>query len=178
LKQSFNSISFNVIKYNVQVGNSVDLCKLLRQLTEVNVYLIVIYCFSGGDMRKVLNILQSCAMAFDEVNEDNVYACVGHPLRSDVENVVSWMLNESFFTAYKNILDLKTLKGLSLLDLLTEVHCFVHRLELPQRVKIHLLIKMADVERRLLEGTTDKVQLGSLLAAFHEARKMVKEEAE
>ena len=37
---------------------------------------------SGGDMRRVLNILQSCSMAFDEVNEDNVYTCVGHPLKS------------------------------------------------------------------------------------------------
>lgn len=27
---------------------------------------------SGGDMRKVLNILQSTSMAFDVVNEENV----------------------------------------------------------------------------------------------------------
>ena len=39
---------------------------------------------SGGDMRRVLNILQSCSMAFDVVNEDNVYTCVGHPLKSDI----------------------------------------------------------------------------------------------
>merc|ERR1739848_117288 len=30
---------------------------------------------AGGDMRKVLNVLQSCSMAFDLVNEDNVYTC-------------------------------------------------------------------------------------------------------
>jgi replication factor C subunit 3/5 len=28
-------------------------------------------------MRRVINILQSTSMAFDEVNEENVYACVG-----------------------------------------------------------------------------------------------------
>lgn len=30
-----------------------------------------------GDMRRVINILQSTSMAFDVVNEENVYTCVG-----------------------------------------------------------------------------------------------------
>ncbi|TRY62572.1 hypothetical protein TCAL_00479 [Tigriopus californicus] len=132
---------------------------------------------SNGDMRKVINILQSCSMAFDQVNEDNVYTCVGHPLKSDITNIVNWMLNESFNTAYSNIERLKTLKGLSLLDILSEVHLFVHRLELPQKIKIHLLIKMSDLENRLLNGASEKIQLGSLLSAFQVTREMIKEEA-
>lgn len=81
---------------------------------------------ANGDMRKSLNILQvwnmlrwenrteitppsslpfqSCSMAYDEVTEDNVYTCVGHPLRRDVEHIVKWMLNEHFTTAYNSIL--------------------------------------------------------------------------
>lgn len=43
-------------------------------------------------------------MAYDVVNEDNVYLCVGHPLRRDIENVVKWMLNEHFTVAYNSIL--------------------------------------------------------------------------
>ncbi len=61
---------------------------------------------------------------------------------------------------------------------MTEIHKLVHRLELPQRIKIHLLIKMSDLEQRLMGGASEKIQLGSLLAAFHQAREMVKEEAE
>lgn len=30
-----------------------------------------------GDMRRVINILQSTSMAFEEVNEEHVYTCVG-----------------------------------------------------------------------------------------------------
>ena len=62
-------------------------------------------------------------------------------MRSDITNIVNWMLNESFSIAHKNILHLKTLKGLSLLDILTEVHTYVHRLEIPDKIKIHLLTK-------------------------------------
>ena len=38
---------------------------------------------SQGDMRKVINIMQSCAMAWagETITEDIVYTCVGHPLR-------------------------------------------------------------------------------------------------
>ena len=43
-------------------------------------------------------------MAFDEISEDNVYTCVGHPLRKDIENIVYWILNENFTTAYNSIL--------------------------------------------------------------------------
>jgi len=43
-------------------------------------------------------------MAYDEVTEDNVYLCVGHPPRRDIENIVKWMLNDHFSVAYNSIL--------------------------------------------------------------------------
>lgn len=44
-------------------------------------------------------------MAFETVNEENVYTCTGQPLRSDIANMVEWMLNEDFNTVYNSILD-------------------------------------------------------------------------
>jgi len=131
---------------------------------------------SGGDMRRVLNILQSCAMAFDSVSEHNVYKCTGHPQKADIQHVVNWSLNEDFTTAYTNIQQLKTAEGLSLQDILTEVHTFVHRLVLPANVKIMLLTKLAELEARLMAGSSEKIQLGGFLAAFHKAREMIKQE--
>jgi len=130
-----------------------------------------------GDMRKVINILQSASMAFDEVTEDNVYICVGHPLRSDITNIVNWSLNDDFSTAYNNISNLKTLKGLSLQDILTEVHLYVHKIDLPPSIRIHLLIKMAELEERLLSGCSEKMQLGSFVSAFQKTREMIAVEA-
>ncbi|XP_028400424.1 replication factor C subunit 5-like [Dendronephthya gigantea] len=128
---------------------------------------------SGGDMRKALNILQSTSLAFDKVNEENIYTCTGKPQRNDVANMVNWLLNEDYKTAYHNIMELKTMKGLALDDILAEVHTYVHRVEFPASVRMHLLDKMADIEHRLASGTSEKVQLGSLLAAFQVARDMV-----
>lgn len=136
-----------------------------------------IVTLATGDMRKSLNILQSCNMAYDVINEDSVYLCVGHPLRKDIENIVYWVLNENFTTAYNNIMDLKTTKGLALQDILTEVHLYVHKVDLPMHVRLHLLEKMAEVEYRLASGTSEKIQLSSLVAAFQVTRDMIVEEA-
>jgi replication factor C subunit 3/5 len=133
---------------------------------------------SQGDMRRVINVLQSCHMAFEDVTEDNVYTCTGHPLRSDITNIVNWALNEDFSTAFNNIQELKTAKGLSLQDILSEVHLYIHRLELPAQVKIQLLIKMAELEARLMAGSSEKIQLGGFLSAFQVTREMIKAEAE
>lgn len=57
-----------------------------------------------GDMRKVLNVLQSTVMAFDKVNEDNVYTCVGYPLRQDIEQILKALLSgNSVEDSFKSI---------------------------------------------------------------------------
>ena len=67
--------------------------------------------------------------------------------------------------------------GLSLQDIITEVHHFIHKLDLPQKIRIHLLIKLGELEERLMKGTSEKIQLTSMIAAFQVTRNMVKEEA-
>jgi len=43
-------------------------------------------------------------MAFGKVTEENVYTCTGHPLKADIANILDWMLNQKFSTAYRSIL--------------------------------------------------------------------------
>ncbi|XP_033828313.1 replication factor C subunit 5 [Periophthalmus magnuspinnatus] len=132
---------------------------------------------SSGDMRRSLNILQSTSMAYGKVTEDSVYTCTGHPLRSDIANILDWSLNQNFTTAYNQILQLKTLKGLALHDILTEVHLLIHRVDFPPSIRMDLLIKLADIEHRLASGTNEKIQLSSMVAAFQAVRDLVTSDA-
>ncbi|KAJ8666946.1 hypothetical protein QAD02_008608 [Eretmocerus hayati] len=127
---------------------------------------------SGGDMRRVLNVLQSTWLAYGLVNEDNVYSCVGHPLPVDIKNIINWLLNENYQMAYSKVLDLKTRKGLALQDILTEVQVFVNKIEFPDDVIIELIIKMAQIEERVMNGCNEAVQLNSLVAAFQKPREI------
>lgn len=66
---------------------------------------------SGGDMRKVLNVLQSTWLAYGSVTEETVYSCVGHPLPTDITAVANWLLNETYVLAYRSILSpIQTIK--------------------------------------------------------------------
>lgn len=131
---------------------------------------------SFGDMRRALNILQSTSMAHEIVSEDTIYTCTGQPKRSDIEDMLEWMLNKEFSVAYRNLSVLKKEKGIALQDILTEVHAFVHRIDFPTIVKIHILDKMADIEYRLASGASEKIQTTALVAAFQQAKNMVAKE--
>jgi len=129
---------------------------------------------SGGDMRKVLNVLQSTWMAFKNVTEDNVYSCVGHPQRKDIDKILYWLLNDdNFKDTYNKLIALKIDKGLALDDILTQLQHVVMRLELPPMVISQLIIKMASFEQRLALGCTEKIQVAALVAAFQIARSQV-----
>ncbi|KAG8011906.1 Replication factor C subunit 5, partial [Nibea albiflora] len=95
--------------------------------------------------------LQSTSMAYEKVTEDTVYTCTGHPLRSDIANILDWSLNKDFTAAYK--------------------------LDFPPSIRIGLLIKLADIEHRLASGTDEKIQLSSMVAAFQSVRDLVVSEA-
>ncbi|KAG8037349.1 hypothetical protein G9C98_005559 [Cotesia typhae] len=129
---------------------------------------------SGGDMRKVLNVLQSTWLAFGDVTETNVYSCVGHPLPIDIKNIVNWLLNEQYFSAYSKINDLKIKKGLALQDILTQLHLLVNKIEFPDNIIMELIIKLAQIEKQTAAGCNEAVQLNALVSAFQNARDIEK----
>ncbi|KAB5568579.1 hypothetical protein DKX38_002372 [Salix brachista] len=125
---------------------------------------------SNGDMRKALNILQSTHMASQQITEETVYLCTGNPLPQDVQQITHWLLNESFAESYKRISEIKTRKGLALVDIVREVTMFVFKIKMQSDIRVPLINDLADIEYRLSFGCNDKLQLGSLIASFTRTR--------
>eukprot|EP00252_Welwitschia_mirabilis_P002091 TRINITY_DN12013_c0_g1_i1.p1 TRINITY_DN12013_c0_g1~~TRINITY_DN12013_c0_g1_i1.p1 ORF type:complete len:361 (-),score=70.27 TRINITY_DN12013_c0_g1_i1:175-1257(-) len=125
---------------------------------------------SGGDMRKALNILQSTQMASPHVDEEAVYLATGNPMPKDIEQMCYWLLNESFANAYQYISEMKTRKGMALVDIIREIPLFIFRIKMPPNVRVQLVNTLADIEYRLTFGTNEKLQLGALISAFTYAR--------
>uniref|UniRef100_UPI00358F6A77 replication factor C subunit 5 isoform X2 n=1 Tax=Myxine glutinosa TaxID=7769 RepID=UPI00358F6A77 len=132
-----------------------------------------VIALSSGDMRRAVNILQSTHLSFGNVTEENVYLCTGQPPPADIANCLDWLLNKDFASTYALLLELQTLKGFAIQDVLTGLHSLLHRVELPMSVRCQLLRSMADIEFRLAGGTCERVQLSSLVAAFQVARETV-----
>ncbi|VDN04772.1 unnamed protein product [Thelazia callipaeda] len=118
-----------------------------------------------GDLRRVINILQSTAMAFKIVDEKTVYQCVGYPLPRDVENIVRILLNDSMENAFIKIEQIRNERLFALSDILSSIHDFVLRLDIPSQFLCRLVVAMADIEYRLSQGCSDRLQLGALIGS-------------
>ncbi|KAL0724299.1 hypothetical protein Bca4012_038898 [Brassica carinata] len=125
---------------------------------------------SNGDMRKAMNILQSTHMASERITEEEVYLCTGNPLPRDIEQISHWLLNEPFAESYKKISEMKTRKGLAIVDIVREVTMFVFKIKMPSGIRVQLINDLADIEYRLSFGCNDKLQLGAIISTFTHAR--------
>lgn len=56
---------------------------------------------AAGDMRRVLNLLQSTHMAYPVVNEENVYLTAGAALPAVIQSIFNSLLNDTFENAHK-----------------------------------------------------------------------------
>ncbi|KAI9228875.1 MAG: P-loop containing nucleoside triphosphate hydrolase protein [Piptocephalis tieghemiana] len=130
---------------------------------------------SKGDMRRVLNILQACHASTTTLSgsgsiyEEDVYQCTGQPNPKDIETIVNTLLNDSFASAHSVLQQLRTVKGLALLDILGEIGEYLESVELPQTMRIYLLEKLADLEYRLSGGATEHLQVTALVGIFKTA---------
>ncbi|ORX94680.1 P-loop containing nucleoside triphosphate hydrolase protein [Basidiobolus meristosporus CBS 931.73] len=125
-----------------------------------------LFKLSNGDMRRILNVLQACHAAYDEIDDIAVYTCTGQPLPHDIEKIVTWMLNEEFNTAQSNFSKLKTEKGLALQDIVTEIANYIDAIEFPPNVRVYLLDKLAEIEYKLAGGATESIQTSALIGSF------------
>uniref|UniRef100_A0AC35TUT7 AAA domain-containing protein n=1 Tax=Rhabditophanes sp. KR3021 TaxID=114890 RepID=A0AC35TUT7_9BILA len=125
----------------------------------------------GGDMRRVLNILQSVHLAFDVVNSENIYACIGKPNPALIEmffkSLMSGGLNECFDYIFKHMVE----RSFSLIDLMDGLAALIVRCAISNSVKCRMIEELATVERNLSTGCCEKLQLATMVGRFVELRK-------
>jgi replication factor C subunit 3/5 len=61
---------------------------------------------------------------------------------------------------------LKRESGLALQDILSEIYYYARKVEFPAESRSFMLDKLAEIEYRLGEGGSEKVQLGALVGVF------------
>ena len=137
-----------------------------------------IYKRSSGDMRKVLNILQSTSMVYDIINEKNVNNCMGYPQKAQMTTIINSLINDTFENCYNVISEIKTMNGLSLIDLIQEIHDMIleyvttgeydktslNKIQIKDVIKI--LDKMRYVEYNQSVSAAENIQLAALIGIF------------
>ena len=129
-----------------------------------------IVSLSGGDMRKVLNILESSSLSHQKISETEIYTCTGKPSPQQVDEIMQCLLQEDYKTAFKTFTDIKEKESLTLEDLVSDLHQAVMKTDMRNEMKIFLVTRLADIEQRIAIGCSEKLQVASIVGAFIEAR--------
>lgn len=129
---------------------------------------------SKGDMRRVLNILQSTHSAYETIDGNAVYQCTGSPMPGDISTILDILLNADTTTAFREIMKLKVQKGIALVDILGEMVPLLDVMDLPRQVRVVVLEGMAKMEENLASGCSEKIQVGGLVATFKSGLGLIK----
>ena len=125
-----------------------------------------VYQVSGGDCRRVENVLQSCASLEKEIDEELVYSLASHAKPEEVKQFLELALAQKFHEARKLLLDTMLKHGLSGLDIIKQIQSEIWKLDITDRMKVKLVDRCGEVEFRMSEGSDEYVQLEALLAYF------------
>lgn len=129
---------------------------------------------SGGDMRRVLNLLQSTAMGSGVVDEKSVYQTSGAPLPIDVDQIMDWLMNHKFNEGCEQITAMCTTKGYALTDILADLTARVMCLKTLDDESLGMILDgMSNVEHRLAFGTDEKIQIASLVGVYVRTRESI-----
>jgi replication factor C small subunit len=119
---------------------------------------------SGGDCRKLENVLQSCASITDNITHEIVYSMASTAQPKEIKDLLSISVNGDFLTARKQLLDIMLRYGLSGLDVIKQIQKEIWELDIDARQKVALIDKCGEIEFRLVEGSDEYLQLEALLA--------------
>lgn len=122
---------------------------------------------SGGDMRRATNLLQLAATHADNISAETIKEYATVPLRREVEGMLSAALAGSFREARDRLYALFVERGASGEDILKAIHSYLPDIPenvLPARDKVRLLEYLGEVDFRLAQGASDRIQLEAVLA--------------
>lgn len=122
---------------------------------------------SDGDLRRAINLLQLAATVRDRVDIGAIREVVTAPLRDEVEAIFGTSLQGDFLGAREQLFRLFVERGASGEDIVRSLHSYVVGEPGPPLTpaeKIQMIEYLAEVDFRLAQGASDRIQLESVLA--------------
>lgn len=124
----------------------------------------VIYEISGGDCRKLENILQSSTAISKHITEDLIYSLASVARPKEVIEVLKLAVTGKFEDARSKLMDVMLNYGLSGLDVIKQIQREIWSLDIDNRKKVEFIDKCGEMEFRMVEGSDEFLQLEALLA--------------
>ena len=128
--------------------------------------LAAISAIANGDLRKAINILQSSAVVNENIDKNLVYQITSTAKPEDINLLIRKALDSNFMDALTILDSLLSEQGLSAGDIINQIHKAVFDLDISDSVKVKLIDKIGEIDFRLTEGASERIQLEALIAEF------------
>ncbi len=119
-----------------------------------------------GDMRRAVNALQVAASLGSTVDAEVLYKVSSTVRPEEVKALIEKALQGEFLRAREALDKLLIEYGLSGEDIVRQLHRTVFDLNIPDESKVRLLDRIGETDFRLTEGSSERIQIESLLAHF------------
>jgi replication factor C small subunit len=119
---------------------------------------------SGGDCRRAINYLQSCATISKKIDQEIVFRVAGEVPPDKIKEILESALKGQLQLSIKRLKDLINDYGISGRNIIKNVHREIYTLKITEELKIQLSKLLAEFEYRLSQGGTEQIQLQALLA--------------
>ena len=131
-------------------------------------YLIKI---SKGDLRKIINNIQSISMAYNELSYDNISRCLGYPNIKDIEKIYTICNSKPLVEAESIIRNIIDTNQYSILEIIVELHEYLLDLYLNSKLNettfSSYINKLKRVEQNLYICPSNSIAITSLVSSFY-----------
>ena len=121
---------------------------------------------SGGDCRKLENVMQSCAAVAGTITEESVYSIASAAKSKEIKEIISLALANRFVEARNKLLETMLNHGLAGLDAIRQIQKETLSADADGVTKMELIKACGDAEFRMSEGSDEFIQLEALLSRF------------
>ena len=122
---------------------------------------------SEGDMRKIINVLQSISMISKKITEESVYKTASAAKPKEVGKMIETALAGDFKTSRSLLVNLMLDGGLSGEDIILQIHKDIvgsDYASLSDETRVRIIDKIGEYNFRMVEGANERIQLEALLA--------------
>jgi len=124
---------------------------------------------SEGDLRRTINILQAAASLGKPIDAETVYSVLGKANPYDVREMLRLAMNGDFIGARDKLREMILKYGLAGSDIVKQIHSEIFRLNISEKWKVRLADVVGEIDFRLIQGSSEEIQLSALLAKLTEA---------
>lgn len=125
-----------------------------------------LYEVSGGDCRRVENVLQASAAISNDITQELIYQMASVAKPKEIKEVLELCVKNNFPKAKDKLFKTLLEYGLSGLDVIRQIQKEIWSLEIKDKKKLEMIKQCGEAEFRMIEGSDEFIQLEALISKF------------